>query len=183
MSNTKTNQLVILDRDGVINFDSDQYIKSEQEWIPIESSMPAIAKLNRAGIKVGVATNQSGISRGYFDTTTLALMHKKMEMCLAQHGAHIDYLVFCPDHPNQPGPNRKPQPGMANQLLSLFNANPKETWFVGDSLSDIECANNSNCRPALVLTGKGKNTVTKEEFPSGTPVFENLAAFVEHLQL
>ena len=175
------NRLVILDRDGVINLDSDDYIKSEEEWIAIDSSLKAIAKLNRAGIKVGVATNQSGIARGYFDTTTLALMHKKMELCLARYGAHTDYLTFCPDHPDNPGPNRKPAPGMAIQLLEHFGAAAEETWFVGDSLSDIECALNAGCQPALVLTGKGAKTSKKAGLPNETPVFEDLASFVDHL--
>lgn len=175
------NKLIILDRDGVINLDSDEYIKSPEEWIPIESSLRAIAKLNRTGYKVAVATNQSGIARGMFDTTTLAIMHKKMEMELAKVGAHIDALEYCPDHPDNPGPDRKPNPGMVNKLLSLFNASPEQTWFVGDSISDIECAINSQCKPALVLSGKGRQTLKKDQFPSLTPVFDDLQHFVDSL--
>ncbi len=176
-----TNKLIILDRDGVINLDSDQYIKSPEEWIPIESSLRAIARLNRAGYKVAIATNQSGISRGYFDTVTLAMMHKKMEMALAHVGAHIDALEFCPDHPDNPGPDRKPNPGMVNKLLKLFEVNPKETWFVGDAISDIKCAINADCKPALVLSGKGDKTKVNKELPKDTPIFDTLCDFVDNL--
>ena len=171
-------KLIILDRDGVINLDSDEYIKSPEEWIPIESSLRAIAKLNQSGYKVAVATNQSGIARGMFDTVTLAIMHKKMEMELAKVGAHIDALEYCPDHPDNPGPNRKPNPGMINKLISLFNVIPEETWFVGDSISDIQCSLNAGCRPALVLSGKGKKTNSK--LPNNIPVFDNLEMFVDY---
>ena len=178
---SENNKLIILDRDGVINLDSSDYIKSPDEWIAIPSSLKAIAKLNRAGYKVAVATNQSGISRGFFDPTTLAMMHKKMEMELAQVGGHIDALEYCPDHPNNAGPNRKPNPGMANKLLSLFNSAPQETWFIGDSLSDINCAINASCKPALVLSGKGALTIENPKLPKNTPVFDDLNHFVSEL--
>jgi len=174
-------KLIILDRDGVINLDSDNYIKTPEEWIPIQSSLNAIALLNRAGYKVAVATNQSGISRGFFDPVTLAMMHKKMELELAKVGAHIDALEYCPDHPDKAGPNRKPNPGMAKKLISLFNAVPEETWFVGDSLSDIHCALNSNCKPVLVLSGKGKKTFQQATLPKDLPIFNDLSSFVSNL--
>jgi len=174
-------KLIILDRDGVINLDSDNYIKTPEEWIPIQSSLKAIAQLNRAGYKIGVATNQSGISRGFFDAITLAMMHKKMELELAKVGGHIDALEYCPDHPNNAGPDRKPSPGMANTLISLFNANPEETWFVGDSLSDINCALNANCKPVLVLSGKGRKTSLQSNLPKNLPIFNDLSSFVSNL--
>ncbi|TQV88549.1 D-glycero-beta-D-manno-heptose 1,7-bisphosphate 7-phosphatase [Aliikangiella coralliicola] len=176
---TQTTKLIILDRDGVINLDSDDYIKSPEEWIAIQSSLKAVAILNRAGYKVGVATNQSGISRGYFDEVTLAMMHKKMEMELARVGAHIDALEYCSDHPDQPGPNRKPNPGMPNKLIEMFEANPAQTWFVGDSLSDIKCAINAGCKPVLVLTGKGQRTLEKGGLPQNLPIYDNLKSFVD----
>lgn len=178
---TENNKLIILDRDGVINLDSDDYIKSPEEWIPIDSSLKAIARLNQAGYKIGVATNQSGIARGYFNEVTLTMMHKKMEMLLAQVGGHINALEYCPDHPDNPGPNRKPNPGMAFKLIELFNAEPGETWFVGDSLSDIESAINAGCKPALVLTGKGERTIKKLAPDHNIPIFKNLAEFTDHL--
>ncbi|MGX5200324.1 D-glycero-beta-D-manno-heptose 1,7-bisphosphate 7-phosphatase [Aliikangiella sp. IMCC44632] len=178
---TQVYPLIILDRDGVINLDSDDYIKSVDEWIPIQSSLRAIAKLNSLGYKVAVATNQSGIGRGYFDTATLALMHKKMSHELAKVGGHIDALEYCPDHPQSAGPNRKPAPGMALNLLAQFNAKPEHTWFVGDSISDIECAINAGCRPALVLTGKGSKTLQNPKLLEDIPRFKNLARFVDFL--
>jgi D-glycero-D-manno-heptose 1,7-bisphosphate phosphatase len=176
----KSKKLIILDRDGVINLDSDNYIKNMDEWIAIPSSLKAISMLNRAGYNVAVATNQSGLARGYFNAATLSMMHKKMEHQLAEVGGHIDALEFCPDHPNQPGPDRKPNPGMANRLLKLFNAVPQETWFVGDSKSDIDCALNAKCKPVLVLTGKGGKTL-KTGIDKNVPVFSDLEAFVTQL--
>lgn len=180
-STSTTNKLIILDRDGVINRDSDDYIKTPDEWIAIPSSLKAIAALNNAGYHVAVATNQSGIARGYFDTTTLTLMHKKMELELAKVGGHISALEYCPDHPDNPGPNRKPNPGMPNKLLGLFDAKPEETWFVGDSRSDIECAINAKCKPVLVLTGKGRRTLQNYSANDELAVFEDLKSFVENL--
>jgi len=172
-------KLIILDRDGVINHDSDDFIKNEDEWLPIASSLTAIAKLNHAGYKVAVASNQSGIGRGYFDLVTLTLIHKKMQLELAKVGAHIDALEFCPDHPDNPGPDRKPNIGMIFRLLNKFKVKACDTWFVGDSTSDIECANRSGCIAALVLTGKGKKT--KEQLGSNVATFDDLAQFVDHL--
>jgi len=176
-----TNKLIILDRDGVINEDSAQFVKSPDEWIPIESSLRAIAKLNQNGYKVAVATNQSGIARGMFDSVTLAMIHKKMEMALSNVGAHINTLEYCPDHPDNAGQNRKPNTGMVDKLLILFNSDPKETWFVGDSISDLKCAESAGCKGALVLTGKGKQTLGHASLSKDIPVFENLDAFVNKL--
>lgn len=170
-----------MDRDGVINLDSDHYIKSPEEWIPIEASLRAIAKLNQAGYKVVVATNQSGIARGMFDLVTLTMIHKKMEMELAKVGAHIDALEYCPDHPNNPSVDRKPNTGMVSRLLTLFDAKPTETWFVGDSISDITCAKRAKCKPALVLTGKGELTRVDKKLPKNTPTFKDLDQFVKQL--
>jgi len=176
-----TSPLIILDRDGVINLDSDDYIKSEQEWIPIDSSLRAIAKLNKKGFKVAIATNQSGLSRGLFDELTLTLMHKKMEFSLANVGGHIDAIEYCPDHPDNPGPNRKPNPGMIFKLLESFSAKAQDTWFVGDSISDIDCAIRAQCKPVLVLTGKGKRTLQNQSLADNIPVFDNLDDFVDSL--
>ncbi len=174
-----TEKLIILDRDGVINYDSDDYIKNEDEWRAIPSSPSAIARLNRAGYKVAIASNQSGIARGYFDPLTLTLIHKKMELELAKAGAHIDALEYCPDHPDNPSPDRKPNPGMVLRLLEKFAAKPEETWFVGDSISDLQCAENSGCKAALVLTGKGEKTKHKLQQPVAT--YQDLAHFVDKL--
>jgi D-glycero-D-manno-heptose 1,7-bisphosphate phosphatase len=174
------NKLVILDRDGVINHDSDFYIKSPEEWIPIESSLRAIAKLNLAGYKVAVATNQSGIGRGMFNSVTLTMIHKKMEIELAKVGAHVDALEYCPDHPDNSGPNRKPKPGMINKILKQFDVDPIDTFFIGDSISDVECAKNAGCVPVLVLTGKGKDTINRVT-KSNLLVYKDLSTAIECL--
>ena len=179
--NEAKKKLIILDRDGVINLDSDNYIKSPEEWVAIDSSLKAIANLNRAGYKVAVATNQSGIARGLFDQLTLTMIHKKMEMELAKVGAHIDALEFCPDHPDNPGADRKPNPGMINKLAKLFNIEVKDIVFVGDTISDIQCALNAGCEPILVLTGKGERTIKNKALPENITTFENLGRFVDSL--
>ena len=172
-------RLIILDRDGVINHDSDDYIKSPDEWLPIDGVGKAIALLNKAGYKVAVATNQSGLARGMFDEHVLQDIHHKMQDYLSGYGAHLDKVLFCSDHPNQPGPNRKPAPGMALELLALYSATASETWFVGDSLSDIQCANRASCKPALVKTGKGLRTLKEKSFASlNVPVYDDLLDFV-----
>lgn len=183
-------KLVILDRDGVINLDSDNYIKSAEEWIPIESSLQAIARLNNAGYKVAIASNQSGIARGYFSEIDLVMIHKKMEIALAKVGAHIDALEYCADHPDKASNMRKPNPGMLNKLIEMFNIKAKTVWFVGDSASDIECAFNAGCKPALVLTGKEKNVLgkniqsiqkTQEKQNKELMTFDSLSHFVDYL--
>ena len=176
--------LIILDRDGVINFDSDDYIKSAEEWNAIESSLVAIAKLSNAGYKIGIATNQSGLARELFSYETLTKIHKKMTDTIEKNGGKISAIELCPDHPNHAGPNRKPAPGMALSLLKQFNATAKNTWFVGDSISDINCAVNSGCKPALVLTGKGKRTVLLDAFinqSNPVPVYNDLLSFTNCL--
>ena len=175
-----TSRLVILDRDGVINEDSDDYIKSPDEWVAIPSSLEAISRLNKAGIRVAVATNQSGISRGYYDVETLERIHDKMADSLKAYGGWIDALEFCPDHPDAAGPFRKPAPGMLNKLLDEFSADPTKTWFVGDTKSDIQCARNAGCLPALVKTGKGLRTLESLS-PVDFPVYDNLESFVDEL--
>lgn len=171
--------LIILDRDGVINQDSDDYIKAVDEWIPIESSIEAIAKLTQAGYSVAVATNQSGLSRGYLSESTLKKIHAKMLLIIKQAGGNIDAIEYCPDHPDNAGSDRKPAPGMVLRLLKQFNAIPEDTWFVGDSISDINCAINAGCKPILVLTGNGEKTHQDQSFDADIPVFKNLLDFVE----
>ena len=176
--------LIILDRDGVINFDSDDYIKSPEEWVAIDSSLAAIANLTKAGYNIAIASNQSGLSRKLFTYDTLTKIHLKMVQAIEEHGGAISAIEFCPDHPNQPGPNRKPAPGMVLKLLKQFNAPANDTWFVGDTLSDINCALNAGCKPALVLTGKGEGTVLLDGFAKlakTVPVYKDLLSFTEKL--
>lgn len=153
-------KLVILDRDGVINYESPDYIKSPEEWHPIPGSLEAIAKLNKAQIKVAIATNQSGIGRGLYDVAMLGKIHKKMETLLAVVGGHIDLILFCPHHPDNGCDCRKPRTALIYQIASHFNIDLTKTKvpFIGDSLRDLKAAQISGCKPILVLTGSGEAT-------------------------
>lgn len=176
-------KLIVLDRDGVINEDSDDYIKSPEEWIPIAGSMDAIAHLNRGGYRVAVATNQSGISRGMFDLETLSAMHKKMHDLATEAGAHIDGIFFCPHGPDDKCACRKPKPGLFEEIEKRMGLSLEGVPCVGDSLRDLQAGAARGCVPFLVKTGKGKKTwdSKKDELPAGTTVFDNLMAVAEHL--
>ncbi len=174
-------KLVILDRDGVINHDSDQYIKSPEEWKPIPGSLAAIARLNQAGYRVVVASNQSGIGRRLFETDTLMAIHEKMHKAVAQVGGRIDAIFFCP-HTNADNCEcRKPRPGMLREIAARFNADLTGVPAVGDSLRDLQAALAVGAQPMLVLTGKGRKTVDDPELPAETLVFTDLAAAAAHI--
>ena len=148
-------KLVILDRDGVINEDSDAFIKSAQEWRAIPGSLEAIARLNSAGFTVAVATNQSGVGRGLFDIDALESIHKRMRSELAALGGKIDALVFCPCHPDDGCDCRKPKPGMLLEIGERFQVPLEKVPFIGDSRRDLEAAQAAGARAILVRTGKG----------------------------
>lgn len=174
-------KLIILDRDGVINFDSAQFIKSPDEWKPIPGSLAAIARLNQSGYRVVVATNQSGVGRGLFEMDTLNAIHEKMHKALAQAGGRIDAIFFCPHTSADNCACRKPKPGMLHEISKRFNTNLTDVPAIGDALRDLEAAVTVGAKPMLVLTGKGKKTATDPELPAGTLVFPDLAAAVAHL--
>jgi D-glycero-D-manno-heptose 1,7-bisphosphate phosphatase len=174
-------KLVILDRDGTINHDSDDYIKSPEEWRPIRGSLEAIARLTQAGYRVVVATNQSGIARGLFTTQTLFSIHDTLQRALGQIGGRIDAFFFCPHAADSRCECRKPQPGMLLEVARRFNVSLKDTYMVGDARKDLEAAIAAGARPVLVLTGKGRRTRDEGNLPPGTQVFADLAAFAEHL--
>jgi len=174
-------KLVILDRDGTINHDSDQFIKSPGEWRPIEGSLEAIARLTQAGYRLVVATNQSGIARGLFDTATLIAIHQTLQRAAAQAGGRIDAFFFCPHAADSKCGCRKPQPGMLLEVARRFNISLEDTYMVGDHLRDVQAAAAAGARPVLVLTGRGRKTHDGGGLPPGTAVFENLAAFAEQL--
>ncbi|MBO9493723.1 D-glycero-beta-D-manno-heptose 1,7-bisphosphate 7-phosphatase [Thalassotalea sp. G20_0] len=185
-------RLVILDRDGVINEDSDQYIRSEQEWLPIPGSIEAIARLSSAGYNVVVATNQSGLARGYFTGKELDAMHNKLIRLVKEQGGHINGIYYCPHGPDDHCQCRKPATGLIDQIFTDYDASPAETWVVGDSLRDLQAGVRSGCKVALVLTGKGVKTHAKliehPEAISGSlsgsrdvAVYNNLNSFVEEL--
>jgi D-glycero-D-manno-heptose 1,7-bisphosphate phosphatase len=174
-------KLIILDRDGVINHDSDLYIKSPEEWVPIPGSLDAIARLNQWGYRVAVCTNQSGIGRGLFDMDTLNAIHEKMIKAAAHAGGTIDAVFFCP-HTNADNCDcRKPKPGMLMEIAARYNVSLAGVPVIGDSLRDLQSALAVGAQPMLVLTGKGKKTKLDPALPEGTPVFPDLAAAVKKL--
>ena len=174
-------KLVILDRDGVINFDSVQYIKSPSEWKPIPGSLEAIAKLNQAGYRVVVATNQSGIGRGLFDMDMLNAIHGKMHRAAQSVGARIDAVFYCPHAADSACDCRKPKPGIFERIASCYNIDLAGTPSIGDSLRDLQAAVAVGGKPLLVLTGKGEKTRAEDHLPEGTLIFPDLAAAVDHL--
>lgn len=176
-------KLIILDRDGVINHDSDEYIKSPSEWQPIDGSLEAIAKLNHAGFRVAVATNQSGIARQLFSMDTLADMHHKMMRLAEEAGAHIDAIFFCPHAPRDHCNCRKPKPGMYLEISKRFNFPLEGIPVVGDSLRDLQAATAVDATPYLVRTGKGEKVegLLEESGLGHVEVFDDLAHAAEHI--
>lgn len=168
------NRYVLLDRDGVINQESDDFIKSPEQWLPIEGSLEAIALLNKHGYKVVVITNQSGLARGLFDAATLEKIHAKMQRMAVEKGGKIDAIYFCPHGPDDGCNCRKPKPGLLEAFASDNNAClGEEVTLIGDSLRDLQAAQAVGASPILVKTGKGKKTLL--ENPNlNIPVFENL---------
>jgi len=174
-------KLIVLDRDGVINHDSDQFIKSPDEWRPIPGSLEAIARLNQAGYRVVVATNQSGVGRGLFGMTTLTEIHEKMFKALNLVGGRIDAVFYCPHAADSHCDCRKPKPGMLHQIGLRFGVSMDDVPAIGDGLRDLQAAQAAGARPILVLTGKGEKTLTAGELPPGTVVFPDLAFAVTAL--
>ncbi len=174
-------KLFILDRDGVINFDSDQYIKSPDEWRPIPGSLEAIARLTKSGFRVVVATNQSGVGQGLFEMDTLNAIHEKMQRAVLQAGGRIEAIFFCPHTNGDKCGCRKPKPGLLQEIAARYNASLAGVPAVGDSLRDLQAAAAVGARPILVLTGKGKKTVADPALPPNTPVYADLAAAVAAL--
>lgn len=173
-------KLLILDRDGVINQDSDAYIKSVEEWIPIPGSIDAIAQLSRAGWTVAIATNQSGIARGYYDLATLNAMHARLRELVAEQGGEVGLIVYCPHGPDEGCDCRKPKPGMLKTIADHYAVDLAGVWFVGDSKGDLEAALAVDCQSVLVMTGKGQKT-RNTPLPANTLIFDDLAAVAAEL--
>jgi D-glycero-D-manno-heptose 1,7-bisphosphate phosphatase len=171
-------KLVILDRDGVINDDSDSFIKSPDEWRPIPGSLEAIARLNHAGYQVVLATNQSGVGRGLFEVSTLNAIHDRMHRALAQMGGRIDAIFFCPHAQDANCACRKPKPGLLEEIARRFNVDLKGVPCIGDALRDLQAAHAVGAAPILVLTGKGEVTRSAGGLPEDTRIYPNLAAAV-----
>jgi D-glycero-D-manno-heptose 1,7-bisphosphate phosphatase len=174
-------KLVILDRDGVINFDSAKFIKSPDEWKPIPGSLEAIAQLNKNGYRVVVASNQSGVGRGLLDMATLNAIHAKMHKALSQFGGHIDAVFYCPHAADSQCECRKPKPGLLRQIADRFHVDLKGVPAIGDSLRDLQAADAVGALPILVETGKGKKTMAAGGLPPATEVFSNLSAAADAL--
>lgn len=175
-------KVVILDRDGVINFDSDEYIKSPEEWIPIPHSLEAIAKLNQAGFTVFVITNQSGLARGLFDLKTLEKIHKKMRDAILKEGGKIEKIYFCPHLSEDYCDCRKPLPGMLKQLESDYGIHLKKAYVVGDSFRDIESGLSIGAKTILVKTGKGEKALLKHaDELKNTVITDNLMTAVNYI--
>ncbi len=174
-------QLIILDRDGVINFESKDFIKSPEEFTPIPGSLEAISKLNQAGFIVCVATNQSGVGRGLFTEETLSHIHDKMRKLLGDVGGKIDDILYCPHLPDANCTCRKPLPGMIQELLTKFQVSPENTYVIGDSLRDLQAGQAAGCKVILVKTGNGKRTLSENTELNQGLVFENLDQTVQYL--
>ena len=174
-------KLIILDRDGVINQDSDNFIKSPEEWKPILGSLDAIARLNRAGYRVVVATNQSGVGRGLFDMAMLNAIHAKMHKAVAAAGGRIDAVFYCPHAAEAKCACRKPQAGMYLEIAERFDISLVNVFAVGDSLRDLQAAVAVGAAPILVLTGKGAKTMATGDVPEGTRVFADLASAIDEV--
>ena len=170
---------VILDRDGVINYDSDEYIKSPAEWRPIPGSLDAIAQLNRAGFHVLIVTNQSGVARGLYDIETLDTIHEKFVHELASVGGYVEEIFFCPHHPDEHCHCRKPKPGLLYEIQEKYPVNMTETFFIGDSFTDVKAAQAVGCMPLLVMTGKGELSLEKYPELLNVPNFPDLAHAVQ----
>lgn len=183
-SRMHTMKLVILDRDGTINEDSPDYIKSADEWVPLPGALEAIARLNHAGWHVVVASNQSGLGRGLFEISALHAMHAKMHKLLAGVGGRVEAIFYCPHAPDQSCRCRKPLPGLFEQIGARYGIELKGIPCVGDSARDIIAGAAVGCEPHLVLTGKAEALRGKplpDNLPAGTRVHENLLAFADHL--
>lgn len=180
MSNRLT-PLILLDRDGVINYDRDDFIKSEDEWQALPGSLEAIARLNRHGYRVVVVSNQSGLARGLFDIDMLTRIHNKLNRHLAQFGGRIDGFFFCPHGPDDHCDCRKPKPGLYLDVARRLRVSLAGVTAVGDRLADCQAAAAAGARPVLVKTGNGQALADSGEVPEDVPVFADLAAVVDDL--
>jgi D-glycero-D-manno-heptose 1,7-bisphosphate phosphatase len=175
-----TQRYILLDRDGVINHDSDEFIKSPDEWIPIEGSLEAIALFNAQGYQVIVVTNQSGVARGLLDEAMLEKIHAKMHRLVSEKGGHIAAIYFCPHGVGSACECRKPKAGLLKAFAADFNADLTKIAVIGDSLRDLQAADAAGAKPILVKTGKGQQTLIDNP-QLNIPVFENLYDAAKHI--
>lgn len=171
-------KMVIIDRDGVVNEDSENFIKSPDEWVAIPGSLEAISRLKKAGYLVTIASNQSGLARGLFNENDLKQIHAKLESQLAMRGTAVDGIYYCPHGPSDNCICRKPKPGLLLQIASAFKVSLSDTPFVGDSFRDIKAAEMAGARPVLVRTGNGEDVMQNHPEVVNVPVYDDLAHFV-----
>ena len=179
-------KLLILDRDGVINKESSDFIKTAEEWQPLKGSLEAIARLSQAEYDIVIITNQSGIGRGLFSADMLGQIHVRMLDYVQQHGGKIQSILFCPHHPDDLCECRKPLPGLYNELAKRLNTSFTDVYSVGDSVRDLIAAQSAGAKPILVKTGNGKKSIkeiaNKPELNlQNTPVYDSLASFADAL--
>ena len=174
-------KLVILDRDGVINQDSANFIKNPNEWIAISGRLEAIALVNQSGYRVAIATNQSGVSRGLFDMATLNSIHDKMHRELAAVGGRVDAVFYCPHSADDNCDCRKPKTGMIKEIAKRFSVELNQVFAVGDALRDIQAFSNSGCKTILVRTGKGEETLSNGNLPDNITICADLSEAVQHI--
>ena len=170
--------LVILDRDGVINHDSSNYIKTPDEWQPIDGSLEAMAALHQAGYHLAIASNQAGIARGIFSEADLAAIHAKMLACFAEYHIVLTDIMYCQDGPDSDSTHRKPAPGMLLDIMHNTATAAEDTTFIGDKYSDYQAAKNAGCHFALVKTGNGEKTLSNHpELCQSAKVYATLTGF------
>ena len=174
-------KLIILDRDGVINEDSNDYIKSPDEWIPIPGSLESIGRLSQNGFRVVIITNQSGIGRKIFSIEMLPAINKKMNPHRSQFGGVIDGIFFCPCRPEENCDCRKPKPGLYNDVSDRLQIPLENVFCVGDKITDIQAAENAGGIPILVRTGKGNDEINSGLVPKHIPIYDDLASFVNKI--
>lgn len=185
-------KLIILDRDGVINHDRDDYVKSAAEYVPIEGSIEAVARLHKAGFTVVIATNQSGLARGKFELEDLEAMHEKLTALVEEQGGELGGIFYCPHQPEDNCKCRKPKPGMLDAIEAEFNTSVESSYFIGDSLRDLQAGVLKGCKPLLVKTGNGEKTLAQLADPqlqTDSPIltaeqvilFDNLSAAVDFI--
>ncbi|MGE0625096.1 MAG: D-glycero-beta-D-manno-heptose 1,7-bisphosphate 7-phosphatase [Pseudomonadales bacterium] len=174
-------RLILIDRDGVINRDSPAFVKSVSEFVPLDGAIDAIARLHRAGFKIGICTNQSGVGRGLLTEAVLADIHAELVRLIEAAGGRVDALRYCPHPPDAGCECRKPKPGMLAALMSELGELPEHTVFVGDSIRDVEAAVAAGCAPVLVLTGNGREAEGAARRLGVTDIHEDLAAFADRI--
>jgi len=175
-------KLVILDRDGTINEDSPEFIKSVAEWKPIPGSIEALARLSHAGFRVFIASNQSGIARGLLDFDALFAIHDRLQRAVSDLGGHIDAIAYAPDHPDQASDMRKPGPGMLKDLARRLQVDLERVPYIGDSLADVQAARAAGAMPYLVRTGNGRATEAAHRAElEGVQIHDDLAAIATAL--